>query len=210
MPDLMHPLMLNGVMHEFRCRAPLARLAIRALGPEFDFEGALASGAADLVISNWPTQPPHLRISVLFEDQFVCLVDAAHPFTRQPPTRDEYLAANHVAPSDYGIRQRGVVETYLSVQRLTRDRRVVTSYFFMVPYLLPDTDLILTVTRHYAEHFVDILPVKIIECPIEYLVIQFYQLWHERSQHAQTHRWLRTLVGEIRKLRMHAAVRKSS
>lgn len=210
MPDHIHPLMLNGVVREFRKRAPLARLAIRALGPEFDFEGALASGAADLVISNWPSPPPHLRISVLFEDQFVCLVDAGHAFTRQNPTREDYLAADHVAPSDYAIRQRGVVETHLSGQRLTRERRVVTSYFSMAPYLLPDTDLIFTVTRHYAEHFVDILPVKIIECPIEYPIIQFYQLWHERSQHSPTHRWLRTLVGEMRKLRTHAAISKSS
>lgn len=205
LPDHIHPLMLNGVMREFRRRAPLARLAIRALGPEYDFEGALASGTADLVISNWPTPPPHLRISVLFEDQFVCLVDAAHAFTRCPPSREDYLAADHVAPSDYAIRQRGVVETHLSGLRLTRERRVVTSYFSMAPYLLPDTDLVFTVTRHYAEHLADILPLAIIDCPIDYPVIQFYQLWHERSQHSPTHRWLRKLVGEMCRLRGNPA-----
>lgn len=201
MPDHILPLMLNGVMREFRRRAPLARLAIRALGPEYDFEGALASGAADLVISNWPTPPPHLRISTLFEDHFVCLVDAGHAFTRRPPTREDYLAADHVAPSDYAIQHRGVVETHLSGLRLTRERRVVISYFSMAPYLLPGTDLIFTVTRHYAEHFAEILPLAIIDSPIDYPVVQFYQLWHERMQHSPTHRWLRTLVGEIRRSR---------
>jgi DNA-binding transcriptional LysR family regulator len=201
MPDHILPLMLNGVMREFRRRAPLARLAIRALGPEYDFEGALASGAADLVISNWPTPPLHLRISVLFEDHFVCLVDADHAFTRRAPTREDYLAADHVAPSDYAIMHRGVVETHLSGLRLTRERRVVTSYFSMAPYLLPGTDLIFTVTRHYAEHFSEILPLAIIDSPVEYPVVQFYQLWHERMQHSPTHRWLRTLVGEMRRLR---------
>jgi DNA-binding transcriptional LysR family regulator len=201
MPDHILPLMLNGVMREFRRQAPLARLAIRALGPEYDFEGALASGTADLVISNWPTPPPHLRMSVLFEDQFICLVDSAHRFTRQPPTSEDYLAAAHVAPSDYAIMQRGVVETHLSGLRLTRERRVVTSYFSMAPYLLPGTDLVFTVTRHYAEHFVDVLPLSIIECPIDYPKIRFYQLWHERAQHSPTHRWLRTLVGEMRRFR---------
>jgi DNA-binding transcriptional LysR family regulator len=137
------------------------------LGPEYDFEGALASGTADLVISNWPTPPPHLRISVLFEDHFVCLVDANHEFTRRTPSREAYLAANHVAPSDYAIMHRGVVESHLSALHLTRERRVVTSYFSMAPYLLPGTDLIFTVTRHYAEHFVEILPLAIIDSPIE-------------------------------------------
>jgi DNA-binding transcriptional LysR family regulator len=201
MPDHILPLMLNGVMREFRRRAPLARLAIRALGPEYDFEGALANGTADIVISNWPTPPSHLRISLLFEDHFVCLVDADHPFTRRPPTREDYLAADHVAPSDYAIMQRGVVETHLSGLRLTRERRVVTSYFSMAPYLLPGTDLVFTVTRHYAEHFANILPLTIIASPIDYPPVQFYQLWHERMQHSPTHRWLRTLVGEMRKMR---------
>lgn len=200
MPDHILPLMLNGVLREFRRRAPLAKLAIRALGPEYDFEGALATGTADLVISNWPTPPPHLRISVLFEDRFVCLVDADHAFTRIPPSREDYLAASHVAPSDYAILHRGVVETHLSGLRLTRERRVVTSYFSMAPYLLPGTDLIFTVTRHYAEHFAEVLPLTIIESPIEYPTIRFYQLWHERMQHSPTHRWLRTLVGDMRKL----------
>lgn len=201
MPDHILPLMFNGILREFRRRAPLARLAIRALGPEYDFEGALANGTADLVISNWPTPPPHLRISVLFEDHFVCLVDADHPFTRHAPSREDYLAASHVAPSDYAILHRGVVETHLSSLRLTRERRVVTSYFSMAPYLLPGTDLIFTVTRHYAEHFAEILPLTIIDSPIDYPAIRFYQLWHERAQHSPTHRWLRTLVGDMRRLR---------
>lgn len=199
MPDHILPLMLNGFMREFRRRAPLARLAIRALGPEYDFEGALANGAADLVISNWPTPPPHLRISVLFEDYFVCLVDADHAFTRRKPSREAYLAASHIAPSDYAIMHRGVVESHLSTLQLKRERRVVTSYFSMAPYLLPGTDLIFTATRHYAEHFVEILPLAIIDSPIDYPTIQFYQLWHERMQHSPTHRWLRTLVGDMRR-----------
>ncbi len=199
MPDHILPLLLNRMMQEFRRRAPLAHLQIRALGPDYDFEGALATGTADIVISNWPTPPPNLMISVLFEDHFVCLVDADHPFTRTPPSREDYLAASHVAPADYAIRHRGVVETHLGAMHLTRARRIETAYFGMAPYLLPGTDLIFTLTRHYAEHFASFLPLQIIDSPISYPVIQFYQLWHERMHHSPTHRWLRSLVGEIRR-----------
>lgn len=200
MPDHILPLLLNGVMREFRARAPLARLVIRALGPEYDFEGALASGAADIVVSNWPTPPPYLRISTLFEDRFVCLVDRGHPFTREPPTPEAYLAAAHIAPSDYAIAHRGVVETHLGGLRLQRDRRVVVGYFSMAPYLLPGTDLVFTATRHFAEHFARALDLAIVESPVEYPCIRFYQLWHERMHHSPTHRWLRRLVGDMRQL----------
>lgn len=198
LPDHISPLMFGGIMQEFRRRAPMARLVMRALGPDYDFEGALASGSADLVISNWPTPPSYLRRSVLFEDEFVCLVDQDHAFIRQPPSAEEYLVANHVAPADYAIAHRGVVETHLSSIRAVRERRVVISYFSMAPYLLVGTDLIFTVTRHFAEHFASVLPLTIIPSPIAYPRIQFYQLWHERMQHSPTHRWLRLLIGEMR------------
>jgi DNA-binding transcriptional LysR family regulator len=202
MPDHILPVMLNGVVREFRARAPLARLAIRALGPDYDFEGALASGAADIVISNWPTPPANLTTSTLFEDEFVCLVDEGHPWRQRPPGLEDYLAAEHIAPSDYAIAHRGVVETYLSSQHLRRSRRIETSYFSTAPYLLPGTDLVFTVTRHFAEHFLPILPVAIVPSPVLYPRVRFYQLWHGRMQHSPTHRWLRRLVGDMRQIHL--------
>ena len=194
LPDHVLPLKFNGLLREFRRQAPLARLVMRALGPDYDFEGALAVGAADLVISNWPKPPPYLRRSVLFEDRFVCLVDRSHPFASRTTTEQQYLAAGHIVPSDYSSAHRGVVETHLSSLRRERDRRLVVGYFSMAPYLLVGTDLVFTTTRHFAEHYASILPLTIIELPVKYPRIEFYQLWHERMQHSATHRWFRHLV----------------
>ena len=198
LPDHILPLMFGRLMQAFRERAPLARLVMRALGPDYDFEGALAAGTADLVISNWPKPPEYLRRSILFRDRFVCLVDRDHAFTRHPPSLAEYLAACHIAPDDYSIAHRGVVETHLGFRRLERDRRVVVGYFSMAPYLIVGTDLVFTATRHFANHYASILPLAVIESPLDYPVIDFYQLWHERMQDSPPHRWLRQLVGTIR------------
>ncbi|WP_289033545.1 LysR family transcriptional regulator [uncultured Roseibium sp.] len=198
LPDHILPLTFNRFIQEFRRRAPEARLVMRALSPDYDFEGALAAGAADIVISNWPTPPPTLRRSVLFEDQFVCLVDRNHEFTRRKATVEEYLQAHHIAPADYAIAHRGVVETHLSSLRLQRNRDVVISYFLMAPYLLVGTDLVFTVTRHFANHFASILPLAIVESPLEYPKIQFYQLWHERAHNSLMHRWFRETIGVMR------------
>ncbi|MTH78489.1 LysR family transcriptional regulator [Paracoccus aestuariivivens] len=200
MPDHILPQMFNGVMREFRRQAPLARLSIRALGPDNDFEGALASGATDLVISNWPTPPDYLRIAPLFEDEFVCVVDKDHPFAKSPPTLQDYFAASHVAPGDYAIAHRGVVETFLTENKLARERRVVVGYFSMAPYLVPGTDLVFTVTRRFAEHFAGFLPLAIVPSPVVYPPVAFYQLWHERMQHSPMHRWFRHLVGSMKRL----------
>lgn len=197
LPDHILPMKFTGLMQEFRRLAPMARLTLRSLGSDYDFQGALASGTADIVISNWPTPPPHLRISVLFEDEFVCLVDKEHAFTRHSPNVEEYLSANHIAPADYAMVQRGVVETHLTHMKMERQRQVVISYFSMAPFLLIGTDLVFTATRHFAEYFTSILPLQIVDSPVCYPRIQFYQLWHERSQHSPSHIWLRRLVSQI-------------
>ena len=199
MPDHILPALFNGFMQEFRRQAPMAKLAVRALGPDYDFEGALASGAADIVISNWPSPPPYLKISMLYEDEFVCVVDPDHPFAHGQPTLKDYLDARHIAPGDYAIAHRGVVETYLSEIGPVRERQVVVGYFSMAPYLVPGTDLVFTVTRHFAEHFASFLPLTIVPSPVRYPPVRFYQLWHERMQHSPMHRWLRQTVGSIRR-----------
>ncbi len=198
LPDHILPTMFSTLMEEFCRRAPLARLTMRALGPSYDFEGALASGTADLVISNWPKPPEYLRRSVLFADRFVCLVDRNHPFTRRKPSAQDYLTASHIAPDDYSIAHRGVVENHLSALRLERNRKMVVGYFLMAPYLIIGTELVFTTTRHFAEHFSTILPLAMIESPIEYPTIEFYQLWHERMHLSPMHRWLRQLVARMR------------
>lgn len=198
LPDHILPSVFNGLTQSFRRKAPLARLVLRSLGQDYDFEGALASGVCDIVISNWTSPPDYLRKSVLFEDVFVCLVDENHAFTRKAPTEQDYFAASHVAPADYAIKHRGVVETYLGTISAERERRLVTSYFAMAPYLIVGTDLVFTVTRHFATHFAGILPLTIIDCPVRYPPVQFYQLWHERMQFSPMHRWLRETVGAMR------------
>lgn len=198
LPDHIFPKMFNDLMRTFRAAAPNARLSLRALNSDFDFENALLDGTIDLVISNWPTPPEHLMTSQIFDDEFVLLVDENHPFTLSPPDITRYLASSHIAPSDYAVLHRGVVETYLQQMNLARLRQVEVGYFSMAPYLLAGTDLVFTVTNRFAQHFASILPLTILHSPIAYPRVRFYQLWHQRMQHAPSHRWLRGLVGDMR------------
>lgn len=194
LPDYVAPAYLAGAVREFRQRAPHARLTLRSLGADFDFEGALAAGTVDIVIGNWPSPPPYLRTSTLFEDDVVSLVDSEHPFAREVPSRAEFLAANHIAPTPYSIAHRGVVETHLTKMRISRERRLVISYFAMAPYMLVGTDLVFTTSRHFARYFTTILPLAIVEPPLEFPRMRFYQLWHDRTQHSPIHHWLRQVL----------------
>ena len=198
-PDHPVPTIFRDLVGEFRRRAPNAFLELRALTPDYDFEQALEAGKADLVISNWPKPPDYLYRSTLFEDGYVCLVDENHPFTRQAPSLEDYLDAVHLAPADYSVARRGVVENHLTSMRLKRDRRIVLGYFSMAPYLVPGSDLVFTTTSHFAGYFESLLPVRVIPSPVDFPKVEFYQLWHERMHASPAHQWLRQLVTRVTK-----------
>lgn len=193
-PDYLATVFLSGVTRALRRDAPATRLMVHPLGPGYDFEQALANGELDVVIGNWPEPPESLHIAPLLEDEIVCLMSAQHALSRQPMTRDQYLRAPHVVPLPFSSTHRGVIDRHLASLRLTRNARVVVPFFSMAPHLLPGTDLIFTISRHFAEHYARILPLAVVPCPVDFPKMQFYQIWHGRSQHSEAHRWLRGLL----------------
>lgn len=193
-PDFMAAGYLGAVVARFCREAPRARLEVRPLGAGVDVEQALAQGELDLVIGNWVNPPPALHLSLLLQDEVVCLVGRRHPRAAGGFTREQYLAARHLVPLPYSAAQRGLVDTHLAALRVARDARVVVPYFELAPHLLVDTDLVFTTARHFAAHYAALLPLAIVPAPFDFPAMRFYQLWHERSQGAPAHRWLRALM----------------
>ena len=87
-----------------------------------------------------------------------------------------------------------MVDTHLASLRVSRNIRVVLPFFSMAPHLLPGTDLVFTTTRHFAAHYARFLPLAIVPSPIAFPPMRFYQLWHDRTHHSASHRWLRGLL----------------
>lgn len=195
-PDYLAPVFFAEVVERFRGEAPQAKLTLHSLGPSFDFERSLAEGELDVVIGNWPEPPPRMHLSMLLEDEIVCLVSARHPLARRGFGIDDYLRAVHVVPMPYSISQRGVIDSMLASMRVSRTERVVVQSFTAAPYLLPKTDLVYTTTRHFARFYAEILPLAIVESPIAFPPMRFYQLWHERNHHAAAHQWIRRMLSD--------------
>jgi DNA-binding transcriptional LysR family regulator len=195
-PDYLAPLFMGSVSARLRRQAPHARLSMHALGPDFDFERSLAEGELDVVIGNWPEPPDRMHLSVLLEDEIVCLVAADHPLAARGLSLDDYRRAVHVVPMPYSVSQRGVIDGVLAANRIERDERVVVQSFNLAPYLLPGTDLVFTTSRHFAAFYARLLPLAILPAPLSFPPMRFYQLWHPRSHHAPAQRWLRGLLGD--------------
>lgn len=193
-PDYIVVSFLSTVVATLRETAPHARLALHALGPDFDYERALAEGGLDIVIGNWPEPPGQLHLSPLLDDELVCVMAETNPLARKAMTVEQYLAAPHVVPMPYSPSHRGVVDTHLASMRVARNVRVVLPFFSIAPHLLPGTDLLFTTTRHFAQHYATFLPLAIAPTPIAFPRMRFYQLWHDRTHHSAGHRWFRGLL----------------
>lgn len=195
-PDYMAPDFSAAVVARFRREAPNARLVLHALGPEFDFEQSLAEGDLDVVIGNWPEPPDRMHLSILLEDEIVCLMAADHPLVSRGMTLEDYIRIPHVVPVPYSITQRGVIDTVLASMRIQRHECIEAQSFMLSPYLLPGTDLVYTTTRYFAQYYAGLLPLAIVKPPIDFPPMRFYQLWHARNHHSASHRWLRHMLGE--------------
>ncbi len=207
-PDYIAPAFMAGVTAAFQRAAPRARLVIHSLGPQFDFETSLAEGELDVVIGNWPEPPPRMRLSMLMEDEIVCLVSARHPLVARGLTLESYAAATHIVPMPYAVNQRGMIDSVLSSLKISRAESVTVQSFALAPYLLENSDSIFTTTRHVASFYAGLLNLAVLNSPVDFPPMRFYQLWHERHHKSPSHRWLRGILSECgRRLQPVAAGR---
>jgi len=194
-PDYFDALFLSNLGATIMREAPHARLNVRALSLDIDFERLLEEGELDVVIGNWPHPPPYLRTLPLFDDEVVCLLAQTHPLARKDAiSAEDYLAARHLAPTPYAGGVRGAIDEHLHRLGLRRDIRMALPYFHVAPYVVAQTDLLFTTGRRFAAPFARILPLRVLNAPLDFPPLGFYQLWHERTHASSACRWLRSKI----------------
>ena len=141
--------------------------------------------------------PEHLHRAPLLDDDIVCLMANNHILARGDMSREQYLHAPHIVPLPFSSAHRGAIDKHLANLRLTRNARVIVPFFSMAPHLLPGTDLIFTISRHFAEHYARVLPLKVVPCPIQFPRMQFYQIWHSRNHKSAAQHWMRGILKQV-------------
>jgi len=114
-------------------------------------------------------------------------------------TLDDYLSLPHVAPSQMMPGYHGVIDSFLERQNLQRNVVVESAYFGLIPYMLTQTDLVLTTGRQFMRFYEKTLPLKTYTVPLKFPPMRFYQLWHQRVHQAPEHKWLRDQVSAAAK-----------
>jgi DNA-binding transcriptional LysR family regulator len=195
--DYLDPLFLPQLVSQIKTLVPLCNIEIHPLSADSDYHAHLADGNVDVVVGNWLKPPEDLHLGKLFADEVVCMVARDHPAARRGWTQESWLQAEHIAPTPTHPGARGVIDDHLESLGLARNITARCPHFGLIPAMVASSLLVMTTGRQYCERFVDRLPVKILECPIGFPQLMYYQLWHERSHASASAKWLREQVRSV-------------
>ena len=197
-PDYLDNQFLPTSIAKIRRESPKSRVVLHGISKEIDYIHLLSDGDIDLVIANWDEPPAHLHLSKLFQDPIACSMRADCAYAKRTGvdqmTIEDYLSLPHVAPSQMLPGYSGVIESFLEKHNMRRNVMVESAYFGQIPYMLTQSDLVLTTGRQFLKFYEKNLPLKTFTIPIKFPPMRFYQLWHDRVHQANEHKWLRNLV----------------
>lgn len=160
----------------------------------------LRDGTVDLAIgvfdySPYSELPTDLRIQQLYEDEFTCVVRAAHPTVKRALTLAQYCAVDHIQIAPRG-NPGGYVDELLARRGLRRRIARALPYFIAGLALVAETDYLLTCSVVLARRMQRRFGLRTVAPPPELGLEPFpyAQLWHPRHDRDPPHRWLRDIV----------------
>ncbi|MEI2299374.1 LysR family transcriptional regulator [Ensifer sp. MJa1] len=192
MSDYAALVLLPQLMATLRQRAPNVDLIVSQASREVMMSQAV-DGEIDLALGVFPTLAEDLRTSLLFEEDFACLADAASLGGERTMALAAYLERPHVLVS---LRGDTGNEIDLALAAVGHKRRIALAlpHWSAAPGLVLGTDLVLTVARRILPNAAEAGPLTVFDPPFAIPPFAFRQIWHRRRDGDPAHRWVRDLI----------------
>lgn len=189
---------LSCVLRELFKQAPNARLEILPIGDNLCAN--LKYGRMDLAIFPLLAMPPDFHEINLFETTYACVVRKGHPLAHyaddgKTPTFEEINQYRRMQITVHdGKQEQGyAIDEGAYSQPLAQDIAMSVPYFLAAPFVLAETDFVLTLPRQTALRMVDMAQLVVLPYPCD--AISFYTrlIWHHRVHYDPAVQWLRGL-----------------
>jgi DNA-binding transcriptional LysR family regulator len=89
------------------------------------------------------------------------------------------------------------VDDALARLGLERHIAVAIPHFLVMPHIIAQTDLVLTVASRVAHAFARALPIRTFPPPLDLARFEIRMFWHERSHLEPAHVWLRDTMARL-------------
>jgi len=195
--DYLEHILLPMLLPFLEENAPETQLVFRpTLGvlPKIDLE----KGTCDLAIAGFLGEPPESYFKQwVHTDTYSCLIRKNHPkLKKNNLTLKSFLELEHILVSPQGDLL-GAMDMALAEKKMRRKVRAGISSFSMAPAIIAKSDSIVTLPTLLAEHYSKIFRLQLMSPPVKLEPINIFQIWHQRTQSSQAHRWLRDTIFNI-------------
>lgn len=187
---LLLPLLAERVHRE----APGMGLRVHTLFADEPWE-SLEAGRMDLVVGVYGEKPAGIHEQPLYRERFVCLMREGHPLARQRLTLRRYVDLPHIriATSRAGPGY-SAVDRILEQRGLTRRIALSLPHFLVAPFVVAQSDYVITFPSRLAACFDRLLPLHMVEPPLPLPDYTIGLYWHERMHREPACRWLREQI----------------
>lgn len=161
-----------------------------------DLKREMEDGNIDLAIGLIPQLGAGFYQQRLFMQRYVCLMRRDHPLSCSNFGLEDFMAAKHaiVVAKDTG---HGIVEEQLNRAGIDRPVRLKLPHFASVPYIISESDLVVTVPDKLAKATHHRFDLSMHEHPLSFPEISINLFWHRRFHQDSGNRWLRKLLFDI-------------
>lgn len=191
--DASHLTVLPRLMARLREEAPL--VGLEALRIDGNTAAALASGEADLAMGYIPWLETGIYQQALFDQSWVCLVNARHARVGDAISLEQYQSEFHIGMATGTGHQ--LLDAALMTQDIVRKVLLELPVFSGIGAIVASTDLLATLPGHIGVTLAEQFGLKVIECPFPIKGFTVRQHWHARYHTDAGNRWLRKLIAEL-------------
>jgi DNA-binding transcriptional LysR family regulator len=197
MTDLGEMVFMPKILHRIRQLAP--RATVRSVAATAaQIERGLETGEIDLAVGYFPDlREKSFLARHLFYHHFVCLLRANHPITASTLSLSQFLSVEHAVVYGAG-RTYEIIERFLKAKKIHRRVALETPHFMSVPFIISQSDLIVTVPHAVGMFAKSVhMNIRIAQPPMRTPKIDLKLHWHRNFQRDPKNRWLRELVATL-------------
>jgi DNA-binding transcriptional LysR family regulator len=154
----------------------------------------LETGEVDLALGAIVDDAPSIRRMDLVTDGFACAVRKGHPDIRGTLSIDTYVRVPHLLITLGDDAAPTWIDQALAKLGKKRHIGVRVRYFMSAPLIVSRSNLLLTGPRTLIRYFAELVPLQVLEPPIELPTYAEEAYWHERFDADPAHTWLRKLL----------------
>jgi DNA-binding transcriptional LysR family regulator len=171
--------LLQCLLDRLQDRSPHIDLATRSLvgSPARQLE----QGEIDLAVGCIRENGAGFYRRVLYTDRFACVVRNDHPILAETWNADRFAALRHAvvaSPAEEGFGQ--VYDWLANLQLPGRDPLIVPNAG-AAPFVVAQSDMALILPMRAARKAAALLPLTVLEPPVELPAYEVSLLWHERG-----------------------------